>query len=135
MQILLPFRSVCESLVVFLPCGVSSLCSRQIISLHPEAGPYYSVTSSRTISILDRHCCEELQAWNRRTNEIVEAQESSSELAIGLHDDPYPGADAPINQLCVNQRYYHGGVRGGRPNGRIWEAIFWVCGGEELTPE
>ena len=34
-----------------------------------------------------------------RTNEVVEAQERPRELMVVLHDDPYPRANTPIDQL------------------------------------
>lgn len=34
-----------------------------------------------------------------RTDEVVEAQERPRELMVVLHDDPYPRANTPIDQL------------------------------------
>ena len=35
----------------------------------------------------------------RLTDEVIEPEQGSSELAVGLHDDPYARANTSINQL------------------------------------
>lgn len=38
------------------------------------------------------------------THEIVESKKRSSELMITLHDDPYAGSNASVNQLCNDRQ-------------------------------
>ena len=47
--------------------------------------------------MLDLHAS--VQIISIRTDEVVEAQERPRELMVVLHDDPYPRANTPIDQL------------------------------------
>ena len=62
---------------------------------------YNSVTSSKTMSIpqdmLDQS--DRVSRRSKLTDEVIKTEEFSSELSLGLHDDPYLGTNTLIDEF------------------------------------